>query len=127
MLRGLPASSQPLLRSADPLAGFVLLDSSIHYEVYYPAHIYSRFHLKPDITTLEPGASITIPSRNLMDSGGSNFYLFNQYSYLRQRITKLRERRPKGGVIVTGTPGIGRIRSILSFSSNSFCRQIRFP
>jgi hypothetical protein len=118
------------------LAGFVLLDPSNNYRGYPPAQIYSSFYLKPaEITNLEPGGTIILPSRQLVNTG-SKFYFFKQYPYMKERIMRLRDggrrlgpapENNKDGVIVTGTPGIGRMRFTLSYSSNSFCRQVHLP
>ena len=114
------------------VAGLALLDSSEDYHGYPPAEIYSSFYRKPgEITNLKPGGTIMLPSQQLVNTG-SKFYFFKQYPYMKERIMRLRQRpspapKNKDGVIVTGTPGIGRMRSTLSYSSNSFCRQIHLP
>jgi len=115
---------------AKQVAGLTLLDP-VNYSDHPPAEIYSSFYRKPDeITNLNPGGTIMLPSRHLVTTG-SMFYFFKQYPYMQERIMRLRQRsrapNNKDGVIVTGTPGIGRIRSTLSYSSNSFCRQIHLP
>jgi len=71
-----------------------------------------------------------LPSRHLVTTG-SMFYFFKQYPYMKERIMGIRRKslapNNKDGVIVSGTPGIGRMHSTLSYSPNSFCRQINLP
>ena len=102
------------------LAGLDLLDPSKYHE-NHPAQIYSHFLNQDEITKLKQGDTIMLPSRQLTNTN-STFYLFNQYLYMKDRIMNLLDKRrrifpnpknDKGGVIVTGMPGIGRMSSII--------------
>ena len=110
--------------------GFRVLHPS-KYEEYSPAQIYTKLYLHPgEITSSKAGDTIKLHSAQLKRTK-SILYVFKQYQYMKARIDRLRTApRPgsgKDGVIVTGTPGIGRIRSTLLYSSNGFSRQIHIP
>jgi hypothetical protein len=116
---------------AKPLAKPDLLDPK-KYCHHLPAKIYSRFLNNAGITNLEPGHTIELPSWHLVNTH-SQFYFFKQYKDMKEQIMKVCARglrhcltpeNNKNGVIVTGTSGIGRMHSTLSYSSNSFCRQV---
>jgi hypothetical protein len=121
-----------------PPAGFEVLKPS-DYTKHPPAHIYSNFYRNhAGITNLKPGGTIKLHSQDLKETR-STIYFFKQYQYMKARIDRLRKEPQmpvlewdtepgiKGAVIVTGTPGIGRILSTLLYPANAFCRQIHLP
>jgi len=109
--------------------GLTVLPPSI-YHSYPPALIYTTFYLKKaKITNLQAGDILELHSEQLGYTD-SKLYFFKQYFYMKERIDQLRTtptQSGKDGAIVTGTPGIGRIRSTPLHSSNGFYRQIHLP